>query len=683
MTTEQNNLSNKPMLNPFVFPAETKIRFLMLIVAALALSCQTGVIYTTLTLEFTDLQLMQQAFFRTAEVLEGDDIRDVPPDEGAQLGSELSVIQRQAFISGIPRLLLPILFPLGLIVGATIIYLIHPIRIRYHKGAQIIKEDDYEKAPKVFEYIHDCAHLAGLPTLPNIQIKPNSINFLNALSFGVHKRGTLLLYGSLKSLAKAWNETTKDSFYAIILHEFGHIVNHDAQRRQYASAIWVIFVILIIAPLAIISFILLILTLLQSRNLVWTDLWFSIDNSLLLIAQIGFMLAVVKIIWAGAVRVHEYYADWRVAYWGLKKPLIKTLNLGQKNPSKWWEKLGRDLWQNHPHKQQRQKMLEDPTGLFMVSFDLPFLTGLLLAIVLTGMTLPTMVYAFTVTQMTEITNWFLVDLAVLLPVPLKDMDFTVILYTLRLIVPSLAILSVFLIPAYLVSGILGVQIQRETVAELSLGSYGFMSYMRLWRPAGWLAVGFGLGLFIIPVGLYFPQTQLAWLVTPILLIVFTILTWLWLVYVRLFTRVTIGTQTGNSLPKWARFQVTVASILSLWFLYLPVFPAWVTVQLANITIPASFLPDGINSIEFFVYSFVMTTFMLLLLGLFCYILVAALSLSIKYICLIIQKPRLCSHCQQIHTPQRIVIGQTCSICNENLTSWLYANPQSPKITYHS
>src|SRR5688572_20659222 len=103
MSSSQNDLLEKPRLNPFVLPAETKIRFMMLVVAALTLTCQTGVVFTVLVVNLTDLQLMQQAFFKTAEVLGGRAIWEIDPGETGPLGDELTALQKQALISGLSR----------------------------------------------------------------------------------------------------------------------------------------------------------------------------------------------------------------------------------------------------------------------------------------------------------------------------------------------------------------------------------------------------------------------------------------------------------------------------------------------------------------------------------------------------------------------------------------------------
>jgi len=223
----------------------------------------------------------------------------------------------------------------------------------------------------------------------------------------------------------------------------------------------------------------------------------------------------------------------------------------------------------------------------------------------------------------------------------------------------------------LVVSTLGIQIQRETIADLANDTSHLRSYLRLWIPAVLLALGLEIGFFITPPGLFAPKSLLALLLTPLWFISFTILTWLWLAYTRALTQILIGTRMGDRPPTGHSRIINVISAISASVLYAPALFALITVQVAGQPLPETLVPPGTNPDEFFGLMFGFSIVMLLLPAM-AYFLGALLSVAGLHIALQFVQPfRRCPECDET-TQHKITVGQTCEYCGSDLAAWIYA-----------
>jgi hypothetical protein len=378
------------------------------------------------------------------------------------------------------------------------------------------------------------------------------------------------------------------------------------------------------------------------------------------------MLAFVRAIWVGLLRIREFYADWRVASWGMGDAVKNVLSESAADEKRtvWWERL----WKAHPPWEARRRTLDDPRRLFDISLDLPILTGLLLALVLIGTILLLMVFYFTIAQLNEILFWSLVNQEIEWLSPSNRPVFGLFFFFFRLMPQTLLTASIPIFVAYLVAETVGLQVQRETLADLVDNDHSSSGYLRLGKPALLLAFGLELGWLIAPMSVLRPQTPLAILLTPIWFAVFTFLVWLWLAHNRFIARYMLGTHAEKSYPKFKRFLVVSSSVLFFWVLLLPALVGRATIQMTGAAALAPFFPEGLWD-DIFTYGFLGTTVVLLILA-FWFYLGGSLFLLIAFRSWLHIFPRRCPACHQV-TPHKIVVGQTCKHCNHELAPWIY------------
>ncbi len=135
----------------------------------------------------------------------------------------------------------------------------------------------------------------------------------------------------------------------------------------------------------------------------------------------------------------------------------------------------------------------------------------------------------------------------------------------------LLISGVLIYIGYLLTKTIGIQVQRETIADMENQVMQLRSYGRLAKSAGWLSAGIQVGLFLIPVGYIFPTTWQSAALTIGWFTLFFLMTWLWLAYIRALTQIVLGAHVGRADPKRGKRLITILSSVSLAVLYPPAF----------------------------------------------------------------------------------------------------------------
>ena len=645
--------TSRRTLDLFAFPPDTQGWFRMLVVAACLDGLNLGFLTAQRVFGSPRDDIRERLASFVAETMYGRRLPDLSPSEMEELGHQLSVVTQELLRARLPQLAIAALIMLLLFAGATAVYLDHPRRHLRRHNTQPLRADD---APTVVRDVERWTASLGLSPL-RLEHRPGLGN--DAQTFGLGDRGTLVFRGEPRLLERVWGDTLK----TIALHELGHVKNGDAQEREKSRAIWIAMVGMpLLAAGGWLGDALLDLaaawrTADAGRAL---DSLAALARSLL---QDGWRLAVLLllavVIWRRMLQTREPYADRRVASWGMRSALERLLRPPQ----------GEGLW--HPSNQDRLKALADPTRLFRVSPILALVTGALLSILAVTLIFPLLEIAFIGSLAAATGLWR--DLAphlAALPAPWGKWYLLGAAFTLNMT----QILLLFLVPltvlSYLAAGTLGVQVQRETMADLDAGHPGQFhtwGYARLWKPAALLALGVEAGFRVAPFNAGLELSIDARLLVP-WLAGLTCLTWLWLAYVRGLTRFTLGTNVGAILSLRLRRFVNASSVLLLTALYWPAGFArlaprtsfWMQVARQNPT-------DDPR--EVFVYSIVMTSVVLATLAILVYLGAAGASLAGVFVRLRRLQPR-CSSCGE-PASLGFAVGRCCALCDEQLAAWAY------------
>lgn len=626
--------------DPFAFPSETRDRFRMLLLAALVAALNSGFLVYQRMYGAADIKAHERFSGRIARVVGVRDMRELDRAEVAALGKRLSPLVRERIRELAPRLLLRTFCPtLFLLLVATWIYLDHPARFRRRLQARPLEAAE---APRVVDYLKRCSEGLGIPAL-DLQYRPGPGN--QAQTFGLRGREVLLFHGPPWLLDRAWGDTAR----ALVLHEIGHIVNGDAQDREKSKAIWAALLFLLAFELCILGgFILLDARMAAAR-----------EGSLLSLAwRFGGLLLVVRLTWAGLVRVRELYADRRVSSWGLEGALDRLLGLPHRGRQRRLGAVLDRLLRPHPSNRTRREVLADPDRLFRVPLDLPFVTGVLFAILWLNLFLPA-AEVFSVISLTA---------GELFRGSSGDWEKPRLLagtVVLNLGVPFLFFSLVLGLIAYLLTGTLGAQVQREAIADLAASGPAKWGYGGLWRPALLFVAGVAAGFALAPLnpGLTFQPGLLAlWLLG------LAGLAWLWLAYIRALARFTIGLHAGKDIPRKMWRMSIWSSVALLTVLCWPAAFALFVQSISRAASSVKTLPgDAREQLAFLA----MTGAMMALLAIFLYVIWAVVSLVAVAFRLRYGANR-CS-CGD-RTVRGFAVGRSCRICGCPLAVWAYEQP---------
>jgi len=651
-------------LDPFSFPSETRGRFRMLVAAALAFTWSLASWWIQIPNLYTRAGVepeVQAAFDRFRE--SGDP--SAVPREDVETFAKAESTQKtlRILLFHTIRLALSLAFLTIFGLGTLALYRLHPRLLRRrHRMLPISSTTAKEEVRRL-------AGRAGLATEPHLECKPG---LLDGLAFGRYKQETLALAGSPRLLEGTWNDLTR----AVALHEMGHIVNEDVRNREVTRAMWTVLPVLVALQAAGVALAYFFLG--EMRFPVFQPAAFGggptvgdTAGPMSTVVKTAVSFFVVWWIWAGLIRAREHYADYRVSLWGFKKPLLLLLQLPDTSRPWWrrfplaqrsyeacrsrswwgpwmrfWEKYG---WRRHPSKAARAHALREGEVLFQAGPDLAFLTGILLALL--------------AAQMTSLST----DLT-LLGVVLGAALFVLVGPFALLVFLGIGLAVTWLV-TWLVTSALGIQIQRQAVADLATRPHNEWGYLRLGKTALFFALGLEAGLLISPLSptaaARSPGWTLAWFFG------FSLLIWLWLLYLRSTTRLFLGTQSGSLLPKWIRRWLSGTSMLLLTALLWPALGFRLAIEAGGRSdLLAAMALGSVSPMEFFATMFLATSLILFSLGLTLYILTMTLCVIVAIARM--SKPRRCSSCGE-HVPYKLVIGRQCPSCHTALATWLFSD----------
>lgn len=329
-----NTPSPSRRLNPFLFPAETDFRFLLLITAVLGASL---FVYRVLV-----NALLRTEFAQTMLNCSGSSIAVVKacwdPFE-----------RKQALLmaSGV----------LAVIAVAFVIYWVMPQWIIRSRRLSALSHED---GVDILDYLHRLCRQIELRHAPCFLIEPFN-PAVSGLAFGRRGQYYVVLTGGLIRCYYM----DRPAFQAVILHELAHLKNADVDKTYFTMSIWYAFLAVALSPFAF--------------SLVTESIRFGANEAALagqLLWRAAVLAALVYSVRNSVLRMREFYADARaMLHIGAPEPLERVLaNLS--SPTSRWQPLGAV----HPLPAQRQQRLIDSLPFFRVGFGEALSTGLTIAI---------------------------------------------------------------------------------------------------------------------------------------------------------------------------------------------------------------------------------------------------------------------------------------------------------------
>jgi Zn-dependent protease with chaperone function len=628
-------LPAKRRLNLFAFSPETDTLFALLLVAAMMLAAQLS-------------YLIRYLFFPNSGP-NLDNLDTAAMLRGEVLAETLTTLMLQL---GIPAVLV------GLIFGvALFIYWGHPRRVRRRKKLQPLLEKDMP----LQQAVHTLVTAAGVSPLPTVEM-PRGYQGTSGQAFGLQGNYIICLDGGLR----VWQRLKPGWFGAIVLHELAHIANGDIWRSYFAEALWTAIVTLSIAPLVLgVCNIIaqgLFTGLLRNGAIGYLEvLGNALPLALGLFFQAGVTVMVVAAIRARLLRIREVYADWRATLWGGEDSLREIF---QESAEREKKTSGFGLWRLHPTAAERLLALNQPSRLFQLSWELPFVVGFLLAFVLGGvLLLAPPFYLFVLEPIrvarVELGNWYQAN-----PHLLVSLLFWVVRGVWFLMFFA-GIIIVFAPIAWLVSGVLGAQLQKQTAADLTAGRWGLMEYPKLGAPAVLLTLGMEVGFWTAPFNFFVPKSLAGLVVEIIMLGILTTLAWLFLAYARFITMRLFAAYTGATPPAWQ-------TRLSRWALN-----GWLFICFIPGLVFNRFLIWNVSDPDWF--QFLLVAFVMWLVGVVVFSsIIIAISWGAVKLLSVLRRPR-CPACGRV-TRRAIPAIELCEHCEHNLGEWLFV-PEGKKLTH--
>jgi Zn-dependent protease with chaperone function len=636
-------------LNPFAFPSETDVRFRLLIFAVLMMALN---ISTALPYLFVADTTNPFAAIPPAPL--------APPNGeiNADYVHDSQIWGRQIFDSTLKALALPVGLALGIFALASLIYSTHPRRILRQKNLTTLPET---KDPTFHAEVCRLARIADLPHTPAIALQPG-FKSKHGQAFGLRDRYIVRLGSGLRLLLRK----KPMIFRAIVLHEFAHIANRDVARTYFARAIWFAVLALAIAPLGLGMLTALLssdsVRSLNNPNSIHRLLTINIPQLLLIGLQAGTVIVTVFIIFAGLLRVRERYADWRTVLWGAEGGLVVLLEENElqtqtRKPS--WLRL-------HPTPKERLDILRDPLHLFQIAPDLPLTVGILSAFIIGGMVAIILPLGLIVMSGGTALRGALVGPEVLAQGGSNTQPHWSI--DLLMIAPTIGLVGMIVLPiavmAYLTSSTVGVQLQRQAIADLAFASHGWNTYLKLWRSAALIALGMILGFVSTPPSPLLNPTDLQRLgVVSLWMLGSTVLIWLCLAYSYKMSRSLLGAHLGKTPPEGKRRLLTLTLSILLCPVYVPI-----TVQAITGTIA---LDATTRSLANTLSTAALGVALLVYVGV---VGVSWASLWVKRRVRLRHCPT-CKHAFRTHTFRRY-----CGQCGEQLRVWMFVPIGAENIT---
>jgi hypothetical protein len=626
-------------LNPFAFPSETDVRFVLLIVAAVALTWRFGSMVTVVLTPALGLpeRTMPPSF---------ESINDLSAVVDHTL-NDIGLLLQQICI--------PLLFVAAMLSLAYVLFRLTPGRIRRHLGLKPLERAQH--AGFAAE-VGALSRRAGVYPPPAIELRagPRSTT---GLAFGTPGHYHLGLGNGLPLLLRKAPLLCR----AILLHELAHIANRDVSRTYFTQALWTPVMGLAFLPViasVVMSLWTIAAGLFQGKFSLGTIALNAVTTGLLVL-QAGLMLLFLYAVRASYLRTREIYADWRAATWGAEAPLMNILARNKSTEPR------RRIFSLHPAPEDRLAVLTDPASLFRIPLDLVFFVGVLLSMVLDGI-------QFFVWKLgnllLDVGGLVIVGTGGLLEVviPRAPSDAWIILFEIIAVlaitlIPTGGILVVYWFALRLITGTLGVEVQRQSLALLTSGKSVWSGGGRLVLIALVGGLGLAAGYIIGPLS---PSVTFAFFALGLVLLIGWVvmvagLLWLWLIFGHVCSARLFGRHLSANVPRWKRRTLNFAMTLLLLILFAPAIMAHMEITNLVLAIEPMISPVLIG--------------VTLFAGLGLYPIIFGVTWLLIEGGYLIRSPH-CPRCR-CALKRSVRAGQRCEHCNYELASWLYVVPAAP------
>ena len=651
------NVYSDTHLNPFVFPSETDIRFLLLVLAIagstmLIVQSLVGIFLNNILITFLSAVVVTISLFVIAY------------RKARQSAAKTIAINRwQAFP---PKVADP------------------------YQSASIQRMECY------IQQTVDCVPELASEKIQFIWDETSKASILpTGMAFGFGKQQYVCLRRGLHDAFIQFPESS--TFQSVLVHELGHIANHDVSKTVFATNLGRCFF-----PIAIFS----------GGAFAFYTIWslgnrlqrgISLDSALPGIREIVntnikliILLLIVEITRSSILRVREYYADARARNWlGTSTALIqlfsehlgrssqkvsKAKNKNQKSRLQIWEFLGQwfrtKVAPLHPTHKQRIARLENPRDLFCPSYEVAILAGFLSAVSLNANLSVVIILQQTISNFTSQLNQSIQAAA--------DEPALIVLMT-ALLFFSLTIIyfAVFLAPFVIfglvpIVGTVGLQIQQAAFADcVQSKQQRLLTLPKLAALSLRLGIGFILGCLLTPfvyaLSMRTAEGGIPWSGILGLAIGWACVFFVWAISIARLARSLYPKHLASNIPRQKRRWLTKLSAVLLFPLFL-----WMCmVQMLF----------GVQAVEPTLFSISTLLNRCAITGVFAFILygiIWVIGWSLGAARGWFRKPQ-CPHCKSLINNQTGLL-QICPKCHRPIASWTrlpapvsFPPPPSPSI----
>ncbi|MEO1400633.1 MAG: M48 family metalloprotease [Cyanobacteria bacterium J06635_1] len=362
--------SQRPQLNPFVFPSETDFRFVLLVLMTVgsSLICFERLIWLRLANQ-AQLPQLEQCFGEATgrDLLSLLNNLSTTGDCIGESVGQITDVYLQGQLTGLGLMLLFVVVAYSLLPTLMV------------TRERLVPLERQPQSQPLCEAYGDLCKTIGIVRPPQLMLKATDRG-IGPRIFGCWGRYQIVVPGGL---ALRFQEDPA-TFRAVMLHELGHLKNRDVDKTYLAFAIGLAFLGVSFLPVMGVS-----LWALVTNNEVavfWETGWRG-----------GMLLLVVYLTLASVVRSREYYADLQARHWEPGNDRLAHL-LGETlaPPVKSWQSkllrltrhvplLHRHNWdyalQFHPDPSYRAQVLTNTDDLFHFDFWVALGTGLSVTLV--------------------------------------------------------------------------------------------------------------------------------------------------------------------------------------------------------------------------------------------------------------------------------------------------------------
>jgi Zn-dependent protease with chaperone function len=363
----KNSSKDKPQLrlDPFAFPSDTTLRFVLLIVSAISASVY---IYTLLYWYYRGTQIDLDAFVKNLDTFcrsQGDPnlsieaannyVRCMEPNFREASGASWFAVGGAGILVSL----------------AALLYFLFPVLMIRKEG--LISFEREEKMGDLVVYLQDLCQEVGIHP-PKFLLNLTNRE-IGGKAFGTLGRYYVVLYdGLLKSFN---NDQDLGKFRAVMLHELSHLRNKDVDKIYFSMAMSYAFVIATLVPY--------VMFLLSRPSLeLFQVSWRVIALALM-----------VYLIFTSVVRSREFHADVRASTYASSEDVALLFQTTPEPKSSGLQSLvtsmlghlpyfRRNYWQVafsfHPSMSERRRVLEITDYLFFMDIWAAFGTGIAIAI---------------------------------------------------------------------------------------------------------------------------------------------------------------------------------------------------------------------------------------------------------------------------------------------------------------